>query len=179
MIRSAMLPLFAVLACQWQASAQTVQLPSIHIFSYSGTVEVPDGGTMPLGGNAYSASNRSQRAGFFPGPVARSGAAQGANASISATIIDQSALDRQILGGTPEQMHAKHREIEAQRDRESRGLQVVDRDAEGKALVRHARSLYKEGRYSAARDSYEMAVSILKPQLRDLAIAEMRRVGLR
>jgi len=39
--------------------------------------------------------------------------------------------------------------------------------------------MYRKGQYSAAQDSYELAVSVLEPTLRDLVIAEMRCSGLR
>ncbi len=179
MTRWAIFLILATLVYSWPANAQTVQLPSFHIFSYSGTVEVPDSGSASLGGISHSASNRTQRGGLFPGPAARSGVSQRGGAAISATIIDQHELDRQVSGQTPDQIMAQHQQIEGQRDREARGARAADPTTEGKALVRYARSLYQQGRYPAARESYELAISILEPHLRELAIAEMRRVGLR
>lgn len=160
-------------------SAQTVSLPTFHVFSYSGTVEVPVGGSASLGGNSVSSMSRSQRGGLVPGPITRAGTFRASGASITATIIDQQEMDRQILGQTPQQLIARHRQVEAQRDREARGTRLADPNEEGKALVRHARSMYRKGQYSAAQDSYELAVSVLEPTLRDLAITEMRRSGLR
>jgi len=161
------------------AAAQTVSLPTFHIFSYSGTVEVPVGGSASLGGNSVSSMSRSQRGGLVPGPITRAGTFRASGASITATIIDQQEMDRQILGQTPQQLIARHRQVEAQRDREARGTRLADPNEEGKALVRHARSMYRKGQYPAAHDSYALAVSVLEPTLRDLAIAEMRRIGLR
>ena len=46
---------------------------------------------------------------------------------------------------------------------------------EGKALVRHARKMYREGKHSAAFESYRLAIRVLTPQLRDLAAAEFKR----
>ena len=59
MSRTMLLSLFVLALSQLQAAAQTLQLPTFHEFGYSGTVEVPDRGTMSLGGNSYSASGRS------------------------------------------------------------------------------------------------------------------------
>jgi hypothetical protein len=160
------------------AHAQTISLPSFHTFSYSGTVEVPDGGTMSLGGNAYSAASRSQRSGLLPGPVARSGIQGASNASITATIIDHQEIDRQLLGGTPEEFIARERTTEALRNGGMKQLKLVDRTHEGKTLVRYARSLYHRGRHAAAKDTYLMAAELLDPKLRALAMAEMRRYGL-
>jgi hypothetical protein len=112
--------------------AQTISLPSFHTFSYSGTVEVPDGGTMSLGGNAYSAASRSQRSGLLPGPVARSGIQGASNASITATIIDHQEIDRQLLGGTPEEFMARERKTEALRNSGMKQVKSVDRTHEGK-----------------------------------------------
>ena len=161
------------------STAQTVSLPTFHVFSYSGAVEVPDGGTISLGGIRASSMHRSQRGGLFPGPITRAGSNRAAGASLTATIIDQQEMDQRLLGQTPQQLIDRHRQVEAQRERDARGTQLANPMDEGKALVRHARTLFREGRYSAARDSYEMAVSVLEPSLRDLAIAEMRRIGLR
>lgn len=163
------------------ARAQTISLPTFHVFSYSGTVEVPDGGTLSLGGNAYAASSRSQRGGFFSGPVARSGIIGASNASVTATIIDHQEIDCQLLGGTPREFMRRQRQAETRAasdvtDRTSRRRAVPE--DEGKALVRHARELHRQGRQQAASDTYRMAASMLESPLRELAIAEMRRVGL-
>jgi hypothetical protein len=174
MTRTAFL-LTILVAWQPQAFSQIVQLPSFHTFSYSGTVEVPDGGTMSLGGNAYSSSARSQRSGLFPGPVARAGLNQAANASVTATIIDHQEIDRQLLGQSPQSLIDRHQAIEAQRNREARGVKPADRTEEGKALVRYARALYQQRRYADSKHTYEMAVAILEPPLQALAIAEMQR----
>lgn len=176
MTRTAFL-LTILLAWQPKAFSQIVQLPLFHTFSYSGTVEVPDGGTMALGGNAYSSSARSQRSGLFPGPVARSGLNQASNASVTATIIDHQEIDRQLLGQSPQSLIDRHHAMDAQRDREARGMKPADQTEEGKALVRYARSLYQQRRYAEAEHAYQMAVAILEPSLKSLAIAEMQRFG--
>jgi hypothetical protein len=178
MVRLAITTWAIVLCSAISSTAQTISLPTFHSFSYSGTVEVPDGGTMSLGGNAYSASSRSQRSGLFPGPVARSGIQGVSNASITATIINNHEIDRQLLGGTPQEFVERHRKIEAMRDGRQNPIRSADRTHEGKVLVRYARSLYQQGRHSAARDTYLMAADLLEPKLRELAIAEMRRHGL-
>lgn len=176
--------LFTIFGWPIAARAQTISLPTFHVFSYSGTVEVPDGGTISLGGNGYAASSRSQRGGFFPGPVARSGIIGASNASVTATIIDQQEIDRQLLGGTPKEFMKRQRQAEARaagdvsdRTSISTRRRAVP-DDEGKALVRHARELHRQGRHQAASDTYRMAASMLEWPLRELALAEMKRVGL-
>lgn len=179
MMRAIGISIAVLLTLQTHIKAQIVQLPSFHSFSYSGTVEVPDSGSLSLGGNRSSASHRSQQGGLFPGPLTRRDMHAAGQAAVTASIIDHQEIDRQILGLRPDQMVAQHQRIEAQRNRDRQGIREVDRTAEGKALVRHARSLYQQGQLSAAQDCYKLAVSLLEPTLRDLAIAEMRRLGLR
>lgn len=81
------------------AQAQIVQLPSLHTFSSSGSVLVPDGGTALLGGNSY-ARHGSTSSGF--GPLSNQttmGNAGGSTLSATVQIIDLEALDRAILAG--------------------------------------------------------------------------------
>ena len=73
--------------------AQTVSLPTFHVFSYSGAVEVPDGGSISLGGNSVSSMSRSQRGGLAPGPITRARSGRASGASITAMIIDQQEMD--------------------------------------------------------------------------------------
>ena len=147
----------------------TVQLPSISTFSYSGTVVVPDGGTVSLGGVNRSATglNRRGLSRGFGSDQSRS------NASITAHIIDLDEMDRQILGGTPEEFLRRSRQQEA-----AAGKHAVkfDPDAEGKALVRLARNEYRSGKQSRAFASYQMAIQVLSPSLRQLATREFKRV---
>lgn len=146
-----------------------VQLPSFQTFSYSGSVLVPDRGTAVLGGNRTSASFSSRS------PFHRRvfGGQTNQQAAISATIIDLQEMDRQILGGSPQQF-AK---------RSSDGSQpggplgrLADPILEGKSLVRRARQLYLEDRKSDAFATYQVAIEVLPGRLRELAIAEFRRV---
>jgi hypothetical protein len=86
---------------------------------------------------------------------------------VSPTIIDLQAMDRHILGGDPKQFLAKQRSGKAK---------DAVRTEEGKSLVRFARRRYKAGDRSAARSAYLMAIEILDGRLRQLAVAEYRRL---
>lgn len=146
-----------------------VQLPSFQTFSYSGSVLVPDRGTVSLGGNRTSA-NFSSRS-----PFRRSafGGQTSQQASLSATIIDLDEMDRQILGGSPGQFASRS---SADSGRGLAHRRQVDPVEEGKALVRHARQQFRDGRKSDAFATYQVAIDVLQGNLRELAIAEFRRV---
>lgn len=88
-------------------------------------------------------------------------------ASVHATIIDLEAMDREILGFDPRQRRV---DPSLSADSVSRGTE------EGKELVRFARSQYRLGNRRLAFEVYQMALEILPSDLRDLAVAEMRRV---
>lgn len=153
------------MAISGNVSAQlptTVQLPSFHSFSYRGTVVVPDGGTAYLGGNKTSATGLNQR-----GLSRGFGSGQGnSQATATVRIIDHGEIDRQLLGGTKEEFL-----------RSGRGrVTTVDPNEEGKALVRYARKQYREGKRTASFDTYQMAIRILRPGLRELAKNEFKRV---
>ena len=142
----------------------TVQLPSFETFSYSGSVLVPDRGSAYLGGNKSAATSYRRR-----GPShAYSSSLRNSNLSASVQIIDLDEIDRQILGGTPQEF--------VRRDKTTRLIEQSDVDAQGKALVRYARQKYADGDHSAAFDGYRMAIRVLSPRLRRLAEAEFRRV---
>ncbi|GAA5510110.1 hypothetical protein [Novipirellula caenicola] len=160
---------FAILRPGGTATAQTVQLPSIETFSYSGSVLVPDRGTTYLGGNR-SASFGSNRNGLHHGFGSSQSISQ---ATASATIIDLAEMDRQILGGTPEQFLTRERERER-----SAAAPPTNRDPDyhGKALVRHARTQYRQGNMSSAFAAYQQAIAVLSPHLKNLATAEFKRV---
>lgn len=146
------------------AHGQVVQLPSISTFYYSGTVVVPDGGTASLGGIRSAASQSRQRGfrgGFGSSPWGASQAT--GQASVSATIIDLDAIDRQVRGEMP---------LGSDSSRSS----PAQRDTDGKALVRHARRLHAQGNVSAAFRGYQAAIEMLSPSLRSLARAEFKRV---
>lgn len=156
------------LAASDPATAQlptTVQLPSFSFFSYSGTVVVPDGGGTSLGGIRSSATGMNRR-----GLSRGFGSSQfSSQASVHATIIDLNEIDRQLLGGTPQ-------EFLGSKSNTKRARNPVDPTAEGKALVRYARKQYREGNHTASFDTYRMAIRILPTGLRELATKEFERV---
>ncbi len=144
-----------------------VQLPSFQIFSYSGTVVVPDSGAGYLGGNNSYASGARRRA-FSRAFGSSLGSPQ---ASVSTTIIGNNEIDRQLLGGTREEFlkSGPGRAGDAER-------KPIDPNEEGKSLVRFARSQYREGKTGASFDTYRMAIQRLQGNLRELATVEFRRV---
>ncbi len=161
-----------------------VQLPSISTFSYSGTVVVPDGGEAHLGSVQRSASGSSRR-----GLSRATGVDQSINqASVKVHIIDNDEIDRQLLGGTPEEFLRRQRAQEAINQRainqHANGKQpgvvpsvATDPNGHGKALVRQARRQYRSGNQSAAFTSYRSAIASLRSEnLRRLATAEFKRL---
>ena len=169
--------LLATLVSSHLAEAQVVQLPTFHTFSYRGSVLVPDRGTVSLGGNT-SLQSQSWRRGLGRQALHRMNASQ---ASVSATIIDHNQLDRQLLGGTPEEFLARERAKEARLhpDREQQELDqrnAVDPTEEGKSLVRFARTAYRQGDHSRSFAAYQLAIDRLDGRLRRLAIEEFERV---
>ncbi len=168
-----LIALFGCVDLQAQSALPSVvQLPSFSTFRFNGTVVVPDSGGAYLGGVKRYASGTARRGrGLGHGIGAGLG---NSGMSVHATIIDLDEIDRQILGGTPEEFLRRERQKEARQGGKS---QVAsDPDAEGKALVRYARRMYREGNHSKAFDGYLVAMDVLSPQLRDLAAAEFRRV---
>jgi hypothetical protein len=164
-----------------------VQLPSFHTFSYGGSVLVPDGGTTSLGGVKRSAAGYNQR-GWNRGYGSVNSTS---NASVSARIIDLAEMDRQILGGSPEEFLRRKRTQEQQTNavglplgatgRQIHASQMpkssaLSRTEEGKALVRFARQQYREGRKSSSIQAYGMAINQLDGRLKSLAVDEFRRV---
>lgn len=171
-----------------------VQLPSFHTFSYGGSVLVPDGGSTLLGGVKRSATGYNRRG----WNRAYGSANSTSNAVVSARIIDLAEMDRQILGGSPEEFLRRMRIQEQQTMATHKPTGVLDRTRamaeqhapatgltqtrplsrteEGKALVRFARQEYREGRKSSAIQAYGMAINQLDGRLKTLAIAEFRRV---
>lgn len=164
-----------------------VQLPSFHTFSYGGSVLVPDGGTTSLGGVKRSSTGHNHR-GWNRGYGSVNSTS---NTSVSARIIDLAEMDRQILGGSPEEFLRRKRaqEQEAiatglplgatgrqtqtpQRSKSS----TLSRTEEGKALVRFARQEYRQGRKSSSIQAYGMAINQLDGRLKSLAVAEFRRL---
>lgn len=149
-----------------------VQLPSFQTFSYSGTVVVPDSGAGYLGGNRSSASGARRRA-FNRAFGSSLGNSQ---ASVAPTIVDHNEIDRQLLGGTPKEFVKSERKNAAAGNLGGTKRKSIDPVEEGKALVRFARAQYREGKKSAAFDTYLMAIQVLNGRLRELAIVEFRRV---
>ncbi len=146
-----------------------VQLPTFSFFTFSGTVVVPDSGAAYLGGNRRGALGYNRQG------WQRSFGMQQASpqASIHAQIIDLNEMDEQLLGGTPADFMRRNREAALAKAKDRN----VDPDEEGKALVRHARKLYKAGDETGSFDTYRMAIGILKSgRLRELAKVEFRRV---
>lgn len=139
--------------------AQTVQLPSIRQFSYSGSVLVPDRGSASLGGVRSSSTTSSTRGfpglGRLPGGVSRSSQSSAGGVSVSATIIDLDELDRQILGYDPRQVR-RSRQIGAA------GLSPEMEIAEAKSLVRNARRAVNAGQRESARSIYALAIEKLR-----------------
>jgi hypothetical protein len=82
------------------ASGQVVQLPSMHTFSMSTSVLVPDSGRAYLGGTNRS-SHWMKSSGPGWGPLGRNGSRGGGmvatGGTITATIIDNSELDALVL----------------------------------------------------------------------------------
>jgi len=169
MVSRRLLPTLVVLvfASDRTATAQlpsVVQLPSFQTFSYSGTVVVPDRGSIYLGGVRRSASGYTSR-----GLRRGAGQVQGTSgATLRSVIIAHDEIDRQVLGVTPRQF------IEGQQA--SVEPASADRTEAGKSLVRFARRRYRAGDKSGAYYAYQLAVEKLEGRLRDLAIAEWRRV---
>ena len=145
-----------------------VQLPSFQVFSYSGTVVVPDSGAGYLGGNKSYASG-ARRRGFNRALGASLGNPQ---VSVFPTIIDNNEIDRQLLGGTPEEFLKSNRG----QPLAAAGQRAIDPTEEGKSLVRFARAQYRKGNETASFESYQMAIQVLRGRLRDLATVEFRRV---
>ncbi len=172
--------------CQAQLPS-VVQLPSFHTFSYRGSVLVPDGGTTSLGGVKRSATGFNHR-GWNRGYGSVNSTS---NASVSARIIDLAEMDRQILGGSPQEFLRRMRAEEQQaiatglpvattgrqtQATRSPAASTLSRTEEGKALVRFARQEYREGRKSSSIQAYGMAINQLDGRLKTLAVAEFRRV---
>ncbi len=140
------------------ASAQTVHLPAIRQFSYSGSVLVPDRGSAILGGTRSAAMASSSRGvpgvGAWPGGRSRSSQASAGGISVSATIIDLDQIDRQILGYDPRQaMRVRHK-----------GAGFVSSAAEiaeAKSLVRNARQVVSQGQRETAKHLYGLAIEKL------------------
>ena len=164
-----------------------VQLPSFHTFSYRGSVLVPDGGTTSLGGVKRSATGYNHR-GWNRGYGSVN---YTSNASVSERIIDLAEMDRQILGGSPQEFLRRMRAEEQQsiatglpvattgrqtQATRSPAASTLSRTEEGKALVRFARQEYREGRKSSSIQAYGMAINQLDGRLKTLAVAEFRRV---
>ncbi len=77
--------------------AQVVQLPSVRSTAYSGTVVVPDGGSVGLGGLSRSASGTLGRGALPYAGASIGGATSSDSLSVHVQIIDLKALDDAIL----------------------------------------------------------------------------------
>lgn len=157
------------------AKAQVVMLPTQQQFSYRGSVLVPDGGSAYLGGVRRYASGSSRR-GLVPFGSSRGSTLGNSGLSVSATIIDHQEIDRQLLGGTPQEFMERVRREREEQQAQSRQTAQVNSLEEGKALVRHARRLYAAGEIEGSRAAYRLALPLLNEQLRPLALAEYHRL---
>jgi hypothetical protein len=87
-----------------EAIAQVIQLPTVRVFSVTGSVSVPDGGWALLGGNSRMV-HRGQTIGGPLGQLSRArGSGRSVNATrayVGATIIDHAELDAQVLSQAP------------------------------------------------------------------------------
>lgn len=193
-----------VLAVSWLGppAAQVVLLPEYQQFRYQGGVMVPDGGTAILGGVSRAAQGSSRRWGGLGGRSFGQSFSTG-QATVRATIIDHQAIDRRLLGGTPETFLRRQRPFEASnladqaavprglgersesKDGEAKpgdavasgdAVAVADaRQERGKAYVRLGRQMYRMGERRQGEMAYRRAVSLLDGPLRALAISEARR----
>ncbi|MEM9585680.1 MAG: hypothetical protein AAGA03_00240 [Planctomycetota bacterium] len=154
-----------------QAKAQVVQLPTFRSFQYQGSVLVPDQGTASLGGNSGAALGRTRSR--FGGRSSGQSLFR-SQPTISATIIDNQAMDRQILGGTPEQF-LERRRAERANSADARSPIPLTRTEVGKALVRQARGEYTRRDTASAFVTYRRALSYLDGHLLSYASNEFRR----
>jgi hypothetical protein len=123
---------------------QSVQLPTISVFTVDTTVSVPDRGGMSVGGVGRRGAGQSSRGGLLPGRRAAGVAAGGGGVWIGATIMDFQTLDRAILAAGGPSADAN---VEA--DPLTRKL-VAEADAGG-----GARSVAQIRRQRAANQSVE------------------------
>jgi len=164
------------------AHGQVVLLPTQNRFQYRGSVLVPDGGSVYLGGNRTYASGSSRR-GFRPFGSSFGSTIGSSGMSISATIIDHQEIDRQLLGGTPEEFLARERAKESaralpfSRPAPAPPSPTPSQIEAGKALVRHARKLHAAGHGERSQTAYRLALPLLTPELQQLALAESRRAA--
>ena len=143
--------------------AQSVQLPTVRSFGYSGSVLVPDGGTTSLGGVSRSASSISRR----PIGHAVGRASSQSGLSVSAEVIDLAEMDHQIRGVG---------RSDARRSAVADKGQHLRQTELGKRMVRSARTLYRNGYQSEAFREYERSIKILEGRLQRLAVKEFRHV---
>lgn len=91
-----------------QMPGTTVQLPSFHNFSYSGSVMVPDAGDAYLAGFGRAGDRTNRFRSSFPG-LNTSSLRSMSSAHASAYLIDHDQWDRAVLGGTPEEFLQRRR----------------------------------------------------------------------
>lgn len=168
--------------------AQTIQLPSISRFSYSGSVLVPVQGETSLGGVSRSSRGRTRRGGFAGGGAALGQGASIGGLSARVTVIDHDAIDRQLRGLPPRHSNSRMTSRSGQNKQTPKSVFIdrtqktntsaapKDPDAEGKSLVRFARSQYKAGKKASSYNAYQLAISKLSPKLAKLAQSEFHRV---
>ena len=161
----AMTALIGLSLCPVQPVAgQVVQLPSIQTFSYSGSVSVPDRGSVSLGGVSRSGSF-SSRSGLGPLSRRSAGGFQSQSSLIaSATIIDLEAMDRRLLD-----------EDNAAVGKPQVPIQSSTRFRKARGLIQYARKRNAAGDHGLAKVAYEMAIEHLHGDLRRYAVDEYRR----
>jgi hypothetical protein len=156
---------------QQQPPASTIQLPTFNVFSYNGTVLVPDQGSTYAGGSHYAVDSLVS-GGPFPVQRARSLLRSQNGLQVTATIIDLQAMDRQLLAQTAPSPRAMLSPVDSSKPRADLAP-MDDPIAYGKWLVRRARGAAKRGEPGAARVLYQMAIKRLPENLASIASSEL------
>ncbi|XZE53461.1 hypothetical protein SH139x_005203 [Planctomycetaceae bacterium SH139] len=177
-----------------QMPGTTVQLPSFHNFSYSGSVMVPDAGDAYLGGFGRAGDRTNRYRSGFPG-LNTSSLRSMSSAHASAYVIDHAQWDRAVLGGTPAEFLQQRRsgdglpkgqpvglpgmranELGANTiAAESRPVAGADPNELGKKLVRMGRRAAELGDPHWTRFYYQLAQKNLDARLANLAQLEYEK----
>ncbi len=177
-----------------QTPGTTVQLPSFHNFSYSGSVMVPDSGDAYLGGFGRAGDRTNRYRSGFPG-LNTSSLRSMSSAHARVHVIDHSQWDRAVLGGTPEEFLRRRRSdggrsVYFPADRQAiratgnavgvvatRGVKAEGADSNelGKKLVRMGRRAAELGDLHWTRFYYQLAQKNLDARLAKLAQLEYEK----
>jgi hypothetical protein len=176
----------------------TVQLPTFHYFTSTGTVLVPDGGEAFLGGISGSTAGRSEQG--IPGLPSRpftnsaiGSSTSAGNVSVSAQIHDFEALDQALLGKTGDDVArsslAGNRLLAATKlgpeplvSVATIRAQLADADAAGDKLAAAAlasgREMLTAGKLGVARIYFESAAKQASPngEVHRQAVAALEQV---